>query len=439
MVESAAHPVLRFIQGITISCADAQARDEELVRRFVAHDAAAFATLVRRYGPMVLGVCTRVLGDTPDAEDAFQATFIVLARRIDTVSRPGLLANWLHGVAHRTALKARTGVARRRAAERQVSTVTATDPLDELIRHDLWLVLDEELSRLPEKYRVPIVLCYLDGQTHDEAARRLGCPRKTVTTRLARGCERLRARLIRRGVALPSAVLVGVLMTSARAMPAMLMATTIRAATTGTAPAGITALAEVILVSTFVRKLKWVGLLLALGALGATALALTPSASGERVQDQKSAVPQPMAALIDATQEDRAALQGRWEGQSAEQDSKSLPDEEAKKLLVSIQGDRMMIIPGGEWRPLKFTLDPAKTPKVLSVMETEGPEKNKVFPVIYELDKVADTLTLCWDAKEGKAVPKEFAAKKGSGLMLVVLKHEVRPPTAAPAQEQLWP
>jgi len=192
--------------------------------------------------------------------------------------------------------------------------------------------------------------------------------------------------------------------------------------------------------SMFICKLKWVGLLvLTLCALGAPAIALTHPATGERPEKKKpaavrQALPQ-QAAAIDAAQEDSEALQGGWEGQSAEQDGKSLPDEEVKKLRVSIKGDRMMIIPGGEWTPLKFKLDPTKSPKVLRMAPGEGPEKDKVVPVIYRLNKAADMLTLCWDAKEGKAVPEDFSSKKGSGLMLVVLKHE-RPLTTPAAVKE---
>jgi RNA polymerase sigma factor (sigma-70 family) len=436
MVKRAAHPVLRFIHSMALSCADTEALDEELVRRYaIHHDDNAFAALVRRHGPMVLGVCARVLGDTPDAEDAFQAAFLVLARRVRSVSRPGLLANWLHGVAYRTALKARAAVARRRAVERQVRIVTGTDPLDELCRQGLRLVLDEELSRLPEKYRVPIVLCYLDGQTHDEVARRLGCSRKTITTRLTRGCERLRVRLTRRGVALSSVALMVALLDTAQALPAVLRDMTIRAATTGTVPAGIAALAKEVHMSMFISKLKWVGLLLlALCALGAPAVALTHTAASAGPPEMKRALPQQQAASIDSTAEESEALQGGWEGLSAEHDGKALSEEEARKLRVSIKGDRMLIIPGGEWTPLKIKLDPAKNPKVVYLTATEGPDKDKAFPTIYRLDKEADTLTLCWDAKEGKAVPEDFAAKKGSGLMLIVLKHEVRAPETAPKE-----
>jgi RNA polymerase sigma factor (sigma-70 family) len=428
MVDRRIHPVLRFIRGIAPPAGDVEAPDEDLLDRFAARrDEAAFAALVRRHGPMVYGVCTRALGDTPDAEDAFQATFLVLAHRGGSVSRPGLLANWLYGVARRTALKARTSAARRRAAEQQVSTMTGTDPSDEAARRDLRLVLDDELSRLPERYRVPLVLCYLEGHTHEEAARRLGCPRKTVTTRLARGCERLRVALTRRGVALSAAALAAALPETARAMPPALLETTVHAAAAGMVPAGVATLAREVLMSMCVSKLKRLAVLLL--AVGAAAIALgRPAPAEECAREKRTAATAPAAPADDAAKEDREALQGRWEGQSAEQDGRAMPEEEARRFLVSVKGDRMLLIPGGEWNPVTIKLDPTKSPKVLYMALVEGPDKDKPVPVIYRLDKEADTLTLCWDAKAGKAVPEDFTSKKGSGLMLIVLKHEARPP-----------
>jgi RNA polymerase sigma factor (sigma-70 family) len=437
MVSQAAHPLLRFIRSLAPWGGSAETSDADLLARFAAdRDQAAFAALMRRHGPMVLGVCVRVLGDTPAAEDAFQAAFVVLARRARSVSRPDLLANWLFGVAYRTALKARASAARRRVAERQVSAVTVIDPLDELMRRDLLRALDDELSRLPEKYRVPLVLCYLNGQTHEEAARRLGCPSKTITTRLARACERLRVRLAQRGVALSAAALAVTLSESAQAMPAALLETTIQAAAVGTVPAGVAALVKEVLMSMFISKLKRVALLLlTTGVFGATAVALThPAPAEERAQEKKGKKTSPQAPVAPAdgaAQKELDALQGAWEGQSAEKDGKVLPDEEVKKMRVSIKGDRMLMIPGGEWTPLAIKPNPAKRPKVLHVVPANEPVSDKVVSVIYRLDKEADTLTLCFDATNGKAVPEDFAAKKGSGLMLMVLKHDLRPPAPA--------
>jgi RNA polymerase sigma factor (sigma-70 family) len=170
--------------------------DRELLRRFSeGHDEAAFALLVARHGPMVLGVCRRILVRYQDAEDAFQATFLVLARKAGSIARPELLANWLHGVAARTARKARVMAARRAHHERQIIPVAPLDSLPEADWRDLWPHIDEELQRLPDKYRVPLVLCYLNGLTNKEAADRLGWPAGSISYRLARGRELLRQRL----------------------------------------------------------------------------------------------------------------------------------------------------------------------------------------------------------------------------------------------------
>ncbi len=146
----------------------------------------------RRHGPMVLGVCRRVLHNASDAEDAFQAAFIVLACKAHSIARPELLGSWLYRAAFRTALRARAEKARRREqsaplVDRAAPVSAAAVELDELRR-----VLDEEIDRLPERYRVPVVLCYLEGRTNDEAARHLGCPVGTIASRLATARARLR-------------------------------------------------------------------------------------------------------------------------------------------------------------------------------------------------------------------------------------------------------
>jgi len=170
--------------------------DGQLLEWFVSQrEEGAFAALVRRHGPMVLSVCRRVLRNSHDAEDAFQATFLVLAEKAPRLRQPELLANWLYGVAYRTALHARQRASRRSEREREAATLPVLNNDPEIESRELRQVLDEELQGLPEKYRAPLVLCYLEGMTNEEAARLLGWPSGSMSYRLARGRELLRERL----------------------------------------------------------------------------------------------------------------------------------------------------------------------------------------------------------------------------------------------------
>src|SRR5207249_4451809 len=195
-------PILRPQRaGMGRAAKEEESRDAQLLKRFAAdHDETAFAALVQRHGPMVLGVCRRVLQDAHAAEDAFQATFLVLVRRARSIARPELLGNWLYGVAYRTAVRAKQNAARRNAYERQAMPMLTAEPTQEVARREVMAVLDEEMNRLPEKYRAPLVLCYLEGCTNEEAARQLGHPTGSMSGLLSRGRELLRKRLTRRGV-----------------------------------------------------------------------------------------------------------------------------------------------------------------------------------------------------------------------------------------------
>jgi RNA polymerase sigma factor (sigma-70 family) len=169
-----------------------------LLRQFaVNRDQAAFAMLVERHGPMVLGICRRVLRDSNDAEDAFQATFLVLVRKARSIGKPELLGNWLYGVAMRTAYKARS--LRFRRAEREAPLPEMETADDSTSDWELSSALHDEVNRLPAKYRAPVVLCYFEGQSNEEAARTIGCPTGTVQSRLAWARQRLRHRLAGQG------------------------------------------------------------------------------------------------------------------------------------------------------------------------------------------------------------------------------------------------
>jgi RNA polymerase sigma factor (sigma-70 family) len=206
--------------------------DSQLVEDFlVQRDELAFETLVRRHGPMVLSVCRRVLGDFHDAEDAFQATFLVFARRAGRITQRERVGSWLYCVAQRTAQRARLLANRRSTKLKQVPDMAASVPPFDSDRHDLQPLMDEELGRLPEKYRLPIVLCDLEGQTRSAVAQQLALPQGTLSSRLARGRQLLARRLSKRGLALSAVGLAEVLLqTRADAsLPRTLLRSTVRA------------------------------------------------------------------------------------------------------------------------------------------------------------------------------------------------------------------
>jgi RNA polymerase sigma factor (sigma-70 family) len=186
--------------------------DATLLDHFVASaDEAAFELLLWRHGPMVLGVCCRLLGREQDAEDAFQATFLVLVRKARSIGKRESLGSWLFRVAYRIALRARALRGKHERVHALFEDVAASPESQEALWHDLRSVLDEEVERLPERYRRLVVLCYLQGKTNDEAARLLGCSRGTVAARLSRARLKLRERLVRRGITLSAGSLAGLL------------------------------------------------------------------------------------------------------------------------------------------------------------------------------------------------------------------------------------
>jgi RNA polymerase sigma factor (sigma-70 family) len=267
----------------------ADGTDGQLLNRFLNHrDEAAFAALVRRHGPMVWGVCRRAVGNHHDAEDAFQATFLVLVRKAAAVVPREMVANWLYGVAHHTAQKARALANRRRAREKQVKELPEPAAAEPDVWRDLRPLLDQELSRLPDRYRAPVVLCDLEGKTRKEAARQLGLPEGTLSAQLSRARRMLARRLARRGVVLSGGALAGVVSlhaTSARVPAAVLEATIQTAtlpATAGAISAPVAALTEGVLKTMFLAKLKIVTtVLLLVGTLGGGAgIGLLTQAAG---------------------------------------------------------------------------------------------------------------------------------------------------------------
>jgi RNA polymerase sigma factor (sigma-70 family) len=283
MIKGSAGVILQYLHQLAGPYGDGNLPDHELVERFAAgREEAAFAALLRRHGPMVLRVARRVLHDWHDAEDVFQATFLALARQASSIRKKGSVCSWLHGVAYRLALKAKTGASRRRAHETRGAAFIEVDPLATITVRELFAVLDAEVQRLPEKYRDSLVLCYLEERTHVEVARQLGCPLGTLRSRLERGRELLRARLADRGVTLSMTVLAAALSRcgAEASVPGTLLASTLSVVASfpanslagGIQSARVLALAQEVTRAMFLTKAKLVaGILLIVSALAVTA------------------------------------------------------------------------------------------------------------------------------------------------------------------------
>jgi RNA polymerase sigma factor (sigma-70 family) len=180
-----------------------QLPDEQLLGRFIAdREEAAFVVLVSRHATRVMWVCRQILGRSQEAEDVFQSTFLLLARKADSIQKRASLGHWLHGVAHRISVKTRARSSRRRSVEARGVRLSVVPEADSLEREDQTRILHEEIDRLPTLYRQPVLLCYMDGRTNEEAARLLGCPTGSLKARLGRAREILHDRLSRRGLAL---------------------------------------------------------------------------------------------------------------------------------------------------------------------------------------------------------------------------------------------
>ena len=263
--------VLRYLRRLVARSPGEGVSDSELLERFVkTGDQAAFELLVWRHERMVFGVCRRVLRNHHDAEDAFQATFLILARKAASIRNRQVVAGWLYRIAFRVAHHARPKSSRReRPGNYDAELTSIPSPREagsELLARDIGTVLEEEMGRLPEKYRVPVVLCYLEGKTYEEAARQLGLPKGTLSARLTRARGMLQARLTQRGVGVGAGMLAVVLCEHAAsaAVPATLVAATVKAAllvASGRAAAvaalpQVASLAEGVLRSMFLAKLK---------------------------------------------------------------------------------------------------------------------------------------------------------------------------------------
>jgi RNA polymerase sigma factor (sigma-70 family) len=302
--------------------------DGQLVSAFLGRkDGDAFEALMRRHGPMVLGVCRRIVGNPHDAEDAFQATFLVLACKAASVKPREAVGNWLYGVAYRTALKVRALTARRRARERSMRDVPQPAAEPPASRQELALLLDQELSRLPDKYRLPIILCDLEGRTRRAVARQLGLPDGTLSNRLAAGRRMLARRLARRGLAVAGGAVSATWLPSAApaaVSPALLLAT-VRAAALAAAGGAVTSVVSAPVAALMKGELK--SMLLTKLKLATGVLLVAAIAGLARSGGPAPPVPVPPAAPAAAA------------GWQAEAPNKRFPAWASPKAFVQRDGD----------------------------------------------------------------------------------------------------
>ncbi len=431
-------PVIHQLRRAALSRADHDLTDGQLLECFLTRrDEAAFAALVRRHGPMVLGVCRRVLQHHHDAEEAFQATFLVLARKAATIGRRALLGHWLYGVASRTALKARALRARREAHERQVRAMPRPQVLEEDVWQDLLPLLDRELNRLPEKYQVPLVLCDLEGKTKKEAARQLGLPEGTVSSRLARARAMLRKRLARHGPALAGGALavalsqnvasacVPVPLVVSTAKAAMLFAAG-QAATTGVISAKVAVLTEGVMKAMLLTKLKVTAIvLIVLASAGLGVSALTHRVlAGKPDAAPTQATPQPDAQQAAAPKVEQEKVQGSWRLVSVEREGVVHTEAEALKNQyrygqVEFAGDKVRFTGEDETLDGIFKLDLAKDPTQIEMTLGDPDGYRRTLTGICLVEKDALKLFLV-EPQEQR--PTEFTTRIGQRRPLLVFK-----------------
>jgi RNA polymerase sigma factor (sigma-70 family) len=390
----------------------------QLLDRFITkRDEMAFAALVGRHGPMVLGVCRSVLRDPNDADDAFQATFLILARKAGAIRRTETLGPWLHRVARRVAVRASVSLTRRRAQEGPVSG-DRVDPTSERGTDQLGvrLVVHEELDRLPEKYRAPLILCDLEGKTHEEAAVQLGWPVGTLKGRQWRAREQLRVRFTRRGMAAPAGLLTAMLAReSPGAVPESLMESTLRAvslitsrsAAVASTSAAAVALAEGVLKTMLVQKIKGVVAgLAALGILAAAAALARQVPSGREGRAQQTFV---------TARNDQDRLQGVWVLTNVDVRGSRQPldlESSGHPPRLEVRGDTLLRSSSNDSDPgdeATFTIDPRSNPKTIDIYprgKNAGSVEARNIRGIYRLS--GDTLTICYGNDAGRPRPSAF-------------------------------
>jgi RNA polymerase sigma factor (sigma-70 family) len=435
--------------------------DGQLLDSFLQHkDTAALAALVRRHGPMVWGVCSRMLRSHHDAEDAFQATFLILVQKAAALPNLEMVGNWLYGVAHQTAVRMRALAARRGVRERQVAVLPEPTSAEPCASDDLKPILDEALARLPQKYRLVIVLCHLEGRSLKEVARQLAIPLGTVASRLAAARAMLAKRLSRRGT-LVSGSLLGAVMSSSAAfacVPVSVISSTIKTAmlvavgpgvagtvspTVATLVRGVT---RAMFTSTIQRALALalvVGLAVSAGWVGVglfdgpAVVAQQPGGAGPRGPGVRGRT-QELATVAAANQDEKPKaaadaksdldrLQGTWVVAGMEELGKKIPEEDVKEANETfvVKNRKMTYCRNGKVQvTMNITLDSDRTPKEINLFFVDGNDKGYGNHAIYQLD--GNTFKLRMNDKFGgnsvNERPDEFSTAEGKEAVLFILK-----------------
>ncbi|WP_162672870.1 sigma-70 family RNA polymerase sigma factor [Gemmata massiliana] len=405
------------------------APDAELLQRFAeVGDQTAFELVVRRHAELVWGVCRAVLpGDTHTAEDAFQATFLVLARKAASI-RDGSAAGWLFRVARNAAVRARTRTARRTGEILPDALACTGAPVEEEVgRQEVAPVVAEEVNRLGSALREPVVLCFFEGHTHAEAANRLGWPIGTVASRLARAKDVLRDRLTRRGVALPAAGLAAVFAsTSAPAVPLVRSALAIATGPVNHVSPTVLSLTHGVLSAMRFTKLKTIAALVTVAIGLTTALAAVPRHSGEPAADasprstsRPAPVPKAPPNAKELEAKDLKALEGQWRAVKLNTE-KELTETELASARFIFVGSDLTVRSTNENEHFKVALVPTESPRGIDLtLKNDERSAGKVIHGIYELK--GDALTICIRhfASEDQTRPTEFKPEQGSLLFVL--------------------
>jgi RNA polymerase sigma factor (sigma-70 family) len=442
--------VVRQFARVTAGAGTAGSGDPDLLRRFTdAADQEAFAEIVRRHGPMVLDVCRCVLGNHADAEDAFQATFLTLARRAGAIRKAASLAAWLHGVAYRTARRAQARAARRRERESRAPARESTAP-DDLSWAEVRRAVHEALAALAECYRAPLVLCYLGGMTQDQAAAALGLTDAALKKRLERGREKLRAALTRRGLG-PTALLAALAMPAAvGAVPPAVADAAVRLAALmaagnlpgGSVPPAVLNLVHAEVTPMALSSLKAVLCAVPLLVVGAVVAGVSPQPAETRAQD-------PAPARADdrkQTPAEREAewLAGEWKVAFVEAGGKSaFPGGELGDPRITFQDGKAEVKGLQLLFVENFTvkIEPTAQPKEIDVTFSAGQMKGKTFAGCYVT--LENEVRICLRLEHTNlGRPKGFKTGAGAGLYTFFLRpvdEKVPPPkfAAVPQKDPL--